>query len=178
MAKSKSIRLPNPATYFSNWSYRVERYHWEAFSINMREFVDKERTKIKRENAEPGETVSPVKISEWAISTPTVYGFHSGDVFKHASSADLVQVVHVAELLEVHHLPPQCSNPDKPRRAYSLSPEDFAAWLKTGTPPRGNRISPDLSRSETFRYSISDPAEDFEDLVSRKESNERTQTTA
>lgn len=160
VVRRKSTEI-NPSEYFGGWHYNIGIYHYPAFSVMVREFIDKEKTKKKRE--ESGEKIASVKNkikvmkNVWSISAPVQFNFHEGDVFYHVeNSQKAIQIVHINQFIEVHLIDIE-SQSNQNRKAYFIQDISLANWLKTGIEPEEKRISIAQSMVEISRYSIIDP---------------------
>lgn len=155
--KSPGIKV-DPEKYFGEWSYKIEKYHWPAFGVALREFIDKEQTKPIRDAAiangmsKSEASKLSVKYLAHAVSTPPLLDFHDGDIFYSQHGYLPIQVVAKYKFIEVHRI--NIANP-LPRQAFQLIDSELADWLRTGTEPCHSRITANLSYSDSFRFSIS-----------------------
>ncbi len=126
-----------PWSYFHGWAYTVVRAHWQAFGVELREFM---------KNKAP--------FTAYAISVPPRYDFHEGDVFHHQSDGSYIQVVAVNDThVEAHY--GLVGREDINHAGFVLPPAMLEQWLRTGEmPPTTFAITAGMSKSVTFRYRL------------------------
>lgn len=157
-AKQKYIKIDAPI-HFGDWHFEVRSALWPALGVSLREYVDKEKTKVAKEAAKKhGESdLSGISIRylSHAVAEHPVFDFHEGDVFPSKKSDGVtLQVVAQGENIEVH----QILIHSTPRRlAYHVIDAELAAWLRTGKEPINARIGKGQSYSEVLRYGIEEP---------------------
>lgn len=116
--RSFAERIENPSNVFNGWRYKVQEWHWSAFSVCVRQFVD---------------SVSAEVIHSWSRISG-VFDFHEGDVFYDVNNQDnFLQVAYNSEdgILEIHEVFGR-----KPAQGYQVTEEQFAFWLETGIRPK------------------------------------------
>lgn len=134
MAKAKLTPI-DPVAYFAQWAYIVIPSAYVALGVTFRRSI------------RPSE-------SAWKLRSPPDYSFHEGDFFRKRDGADAVQIVRIAEKIEAHLVLFPALPGQKNRTAYLLEEDGLASWLQTGHPPASAFITPDMSSSEVFRYSL------------------------
>lgn len=158
-AKQKFQKIDAPA-YFKEWEFEIHRALWPALGVNLREYIDKEKTKAAREEAKEHGEVNLTQIAHrylsHAVSGNPVLDFHEGDVFASKKSEGVsLQVIAQSEYIEVHQIIIQST----PRRlAFHVTDTELAAWLRTGIAPSNSRIGRGQSYSEVLRFGIEEPA--------------------
>lgn len=157
-AKQKYIKV-DASIHFGDWYFEVRPALWPALGVSLREYVDKEKTKMAKEEAQNrGEkNISGISIRylSHAVAEQPAFDFHEGDVFPSKKMDGVtLQVVAQSENIEVH----QIIIHSTPRRlAYHVTDAELAAWLRTGKEPTNARIGKGQSYSEILRYSIEEP---------------------
>jgi len=157
-AKQKYIKIDAPS-HFGDWHFEVHPALRPALGVSLREYVDKDKTKVAKEAAKKrGESdLSGISIRylSHAVAEQPVLDFHEGDVFPSKKSDGVtLQVVAQGENIEVH----QVIVHSTPRRlAYHVTDAELAAWLRTGKEPTNTRIGKGQSYSEVLRYGIEEP---------------------
>lgn len=155
-------KLPDPEKHFHNWHYRIKQAHWPALGVQMRDFVNREKTTQWRQQWEQDtpryaelkplffrkrqtEISGHPDLKEWeqlkkeradlaykdrvyALSTPSLYDFHEGDIF-YSETAPYLQVVAVSPMLEVK------TTVDDRLIPYHITPAILADWLQFGRIP-------------------------------------------
>lgn len=147
------------AAYFAPWAYEIRRALWPALGVNLREYVDKERTKAAREEAKQRGEVNLTRIAHrylaYAVSGNPALDFHEGDMFPSRENDGIsLQVIGMGEYVEVHQIIVQ--SPAR-RLAFHVTDTQLAEWLRAGTPPLNSRIGRGQSYSEVLRFSIEEP---------------------
>lgn len=165
--QSTSI-IDDPNVYFGSWEYVVHKALWPALGVTLREYVDKEKAKILREEAKRHghRYVAPMYLA-YAISKPRVLDFQEGDLFFSARNPLLaLQVVARRKLLEIHQVMVRKDAEEEVkgalRLAYQLIDDEFAEWLQTGVVPAHAQIDAAKSYSEVLRFSIALPPTSIE----------------
>lgn len=157
-AKQKFQKV-DPLAYFGDWEFEVHRALWPALGVTLREYIDKESTKVAREAAkqrgEDNVTRIAIRVLAHAVSENPVLDFHEGDVFPSKRIEGVaLQVICQGERIEVH----QIIIHSTPRRlAYHVTDTELAAWLRTGKEPTNARIGKGQSYSEVLRYGTEEP---------------------
>lgn len=158
----------DPDTYFAGWAFEMtkhfhisdSRHLWSALGVTLREYVDKEKTRLAKlaaeKRKEPQRDIDRIKIRymAWAVAPVPVLDFHEGDLFYSSRGDAPIQVVAIRDFLEVHRILVQQT---PPRQAFQMADTELVEWLRSGDTPLHAQISPDLSYSNTLRYSIEDP---------------------
>lgn len=151
--RDRAIHI-DPRVHFLAWSYRVIPELWPALGVEQREFIDKEKTRQRRNVAlNSGEAdkanLTRIKVTylSYVIDTPPKYGFQEGDLFYRQDLSNALQVVVDDDGLEVHLIESQ-----KRLRAFHISPEQLATWLKTGIEPQEAHISRFQSKREIWKF--------------------------
>lgn len=159
-AKGKQkFKKINPPAYFGDWEFEVHRALWPALGVSLREYIDKEPTRVAREAAkqrgEDNVTRIAIRVLAHAVSENPVLDFHEGDVFPSKKSNGVtLQVIGQGDRIEVH----QIIIHSTPRRlAYHVTDAELSAWLRTGKEPANARIGKGQSYSEVLRYGIEEP---------------------
>lgn len=159
-AKDKQkFKKIDPPAYFGDWEFEVHRALWPALGVSLREYIDKEPTRVAREAAkqrgEENVTRIAIRVLAHAVSENPVLDFHEGDVFPSKKSNGVtLQVIGQGERIEVH----QIIIHSTPRRlAYHVTDAELSAWLRTGKEPTNARIGKGQSYSEVLRYGIEEP---------------------
>ena len=82
--KQKYIKIDAPI-HFGDWHFEIRPALWPALGVSLREYVDKEKTKIAKEAAKKrGESdLSGISFRylSHAVAEQPVFDFHEGDVF-------------------------------------------------------------------------------------------------
>lgn len=157
-AKQKHIKIDAPS-HFGDWHFEVRPALWPALGVSLREYVDKEKTKIAKAEAKKRKESDLSGISilylSHAVAEHPVLDFHDGDVFPSKKSEGVaLQVVAQGENIEVHQIIVRST----PRRlAYHVTDAELAVWLRTGIEPTNARIGKGQSYSEVLRYGIEEP---------------------
>jgi len=157
-AKQKFKKV-DPLAYFGDWEFEVHRALWPALGVTLREYIDKEPTKVAREAAkqrgEDNVKRIAIRVLAHAVSENPVLDFHEGDVFPSRKIEGVtLQVIGQGERIEVH----QIIIHSTPRRlAYQVTDTELAAWLRTGKEPTNARIGKGQSYSEVLRYGTEEP---------------------
>ena len=146
----------DPTAYFSHWHYIVRPELWCDLGVELREYIDREKSQKMRNSAkEAGETdkskiakMKAVYLSH-VVSSPPLYDFHEGSIFYHHERDSAVQVVVDDDGLEVHLLERR-----QRVRAFHIAPEQLAEWLCTGVEPTASKITPGQSKREIWKYLI------------------------
>lgn len=147
----------DPASFFSDWAYEIDRPLWPALGVTLREYVAKANSTSSHDSVlqnlgEINVGRSPSKYLAYAIGNPPQFDFQEGDLFfPKDPSVCALQVVANRKLIEVHQIPRSSSDL---RKAYQLIDDELVAWLKTGLIPTYSRIDPALSFSEVLRFGI------------------------
>lgn len=130
----------DPVIYFNGWAYEIKEPHWPAFGIQLREYIQKEKTAaLRAEMLEKG--VSKTEIGRYkimylayAIGEPRDYDFHEGDLFSRVSDGSFIQVTAViSKQIEAHI--GVIGRGDIKRIGYSLASHELEDWLRTGSVP-------------------------------------------
>lgn len=157
-AKQKYIKI-DASIHFGDWHFEIRPALWPALGVSLREYVDREKTKVAKEEAkERGESdLSRISVRylSHAVAEQPIYDFHEGDIFPSKGSNGItLQVVAQGENIEVH----QIIIHSTPRRlAHHVTESELAAWLRTGKEPTNTRIGKGQSYSEVLRYGIEEP---------------------
>lgn len=155
-SRTRSIPISDPVAHFAAWAFSIEKAHWPALGVELREFIDKDKTTAARQAARDAghndEYVKRIAHRHLCYSDAGVdrTEFHEGDLFHHKSEPRAVQVVKLADLIEVHEITLQ---PPARRHAYRITADELASWLKDDQTPSHARIVPMQSGSAAlFRY--------------------------
>lgn len=157
-----------PDAYFAGWAYEMtkhfnipdSRHFWSALGVSQREYVDQDKTALAKraatERGEPKQDIDRIKIRHlaWAVAPLPNFDFHEGDLFYSTRGDAPIQVVAIRDLIEVHRILVTVS---PPRQAFQIIETELADWLRNGEMPSHARIGPDLSYSDTLRFSIAYP---------------------
>jgi hypothetical protein len=159
LAAKQTFQKIDAATHFSTWEFEIHRALWPALGVDLRQYIDKERTKAAREEAKQRGETNLTKIAHrylaHAVSENPVLDFHEGDVFPSKKSEGVfLQVIGMGEYVEVHQIIIQ--SPAR-RLAFHVTDTELAAWLRTGKTLANSRIGKGQSYSEVLRFNIEDP---------------------
>ena len=134
-----AVKINDPSLLFENWKYKIEQWHWGAFSVSMRQFVDAGSNELK---------------NSWS-QVSGVYDFHQGDVFYgNFDQPNFLQVAYNNEdgMLEIHQ-----AFGNESAQGYEVTEEQFAFWLETGVRPKtALRIYRGNSRAGTLMWRLSE----------------------
>lgn len=103
---------------FIDWIYRIDKHHYESLGLVYRQFMKDKRPYFA-----------------WAQMNPIEYIFETGYIFhENNDSSKFLQVVADwdAFRIEVHVGYTAIKNS---RKAYTVTAQEFAEWLKTGALP-------------------------------------------
>lgn len=159
LAAKQKFQKIDAAAHFSTWQFEIHRALWPALGVELREYIDKERTKAAREEAKRQGETNLTRIAHrylaHAVSENPALDFHEGDVFPSKKSDGVsLQVIGMGEYVEVHQIIIQ--SPAR-RLAYHVTDTELADWLRTGSTPPNSRIGQGQSYSEVLRFSIEEP---------------------
>jgi hypothetical protein len=159
LAAKQKFQKIDAAAHFTTWEFEIHRALWPALGVELREYIDKERTKAAREEAKQRGETNLTKIAHrylaHAVSENPALDFHEGDVFRSKKNDGVsLQVIGMGEYVEVHQIIIQ--SPAR-RLAFHVTDTELAAWLRTGKPPAHSRIGKGQSYSEILRFSIEEP---------------------
>lgn len=154
--RARTTLIRDPVEHFARWAYSIEKAHWAALGVALREFIDKDKTAAARDAARAAghddDYVKRIAYRHLAYADAGVdrTEFNEGDLFHHKSEKRAIQVVKLADLIEVHEI----ILGQAPRRhAYRVTADDLASWLRDGNAPSHARIPPMQScASALFRY--------------------------
>lgn len=119
MAHSKSIKIDDPAAYFTGWHYTIEKHHFETLGVTLRNFVK-----------------NKVSYSSYAIDSPPNYQFLQGYIFYNVSdSSRFLQIAAEVDLSRVEVHSGRLHDPENTILGYAVSVRDCATWLRTGELP-------------------------------------------
>lgn len=131
MTRSKSRQIADPASYFSDWCYKIEKHHYETLGVALRNFVKKK-----------------ISYSSYAIQSPPNYEFVQGYIFYKASNpSHFFQIGAEFDAFRVEVHCGKVADPESPVRGYIVSITDCATWLRTGEIPIANKMV-DLASSK------------------------------
>jgi hypothetical protein len=134
-----AVKINDPNLLFEKWKYKVEQWHWAAFSVSMRQFVIAGSSEVQ---------------NSWSRISDT-YAFHQGDIFyKDFDQTNFLQVAYNSEdgMLEIHQVLGSES-----AQGYEVTEEQFAFWLETGVRPKtALRIYRGNSRAGALMWRLSD----------------------
>lgn len=139
--KPRSTKLQDPEKHFSNWAYKIERWHYPALGVTWREYVVRklgaDGSPPKQEH--PLEAAARAKKHSqyacWAESNPLQLGFTQGDVFHNRANDNLViqvRSIPIGGSMEVT----SCIQGDPATVTHRiLNQDELVAWLKSGRAP-------------------------------------------
>lgn len=117
--RAKSIKITDPAVYFSEWHYRIDKHHFETLGVVLREFV---RNKIP--------------YTSYAAQSPPDYQFFPGYIFyKSADSSHYLQVAAEFDSFRIEVHEGRIHESSAGVFGYVVTLSDFAEWLHTGKRP-------------------------------------------
>lgn len=150
--------IVTPKDHFSSWAYKIRPELWPTFGVELREYIDRPKTKIARKAAidkgmDRKKAAAEIKIKHLAYSAPikpTAY-FHEGDIFYPAetSAFPAIQVLSIKENIEVHAIV------GTRRQAYHIGTTQLMNWIMNGqTPDPKHRIDRWESRHPILHSTI------------------------
>lgn len=117
--RTKSVKIPDPTAYFSDWHYRIDKHHFETLGVVLRQFVK-----------------DKIPYNSYAAQSPPDYQFFQGYIFY--KSADLAHYLQVAAEWDSFRVEVHEGCPDGALSGlfgYVVTLPDFAEWLRTGKRP-------------------------------------------
>lgn len=151
-------KIVDAKKHFQDWYFEIRPELFAALGVTRREYIDREKTKAKREAAKaegfPKERLASiaVKYSAHAVENPPQYDFHEGDIFYSKDGRDGLQVGEIKDEIEVWALAE-----NRYVGAHRVNEHEFAEWLRTGREPADSRISRNESWKELARFYILPP---------------------
>ena len=124
MTRSKSKKIADPAAYFADWYYKIDKHHFESLGVTLREFVK-----------------NKVPYSSYAIQSPPEYQLLQGYLFYKASNSN--SFFQIAAEFDSFKVEVHCGEVGKPESlalGYAVSITDCAAWLRTGDLPVAHQV--------------------------------------